>query len=237
MSVLYIANSSSVPSNYGVQYATAIFQNGSSGGFYDIILSGSGFPYNFFPDSDFYGVSSLNWEGCTINGTALRNCTAACQDPSLVFAATSTLQNCMVLSTLNSTTNLNENTRGLLSNYSIDVAHTDFHNFHNTIQDCFMAYCSANSNCSNPYFGDFKAKDQELLPSIYSTSDYYTCYDINSDISDPYSGSFYSNSCYINVCTNITSTLNSDVGGIGVCSLSLLLKAFTKSLPRYMSPI
>ena len=209
---LYLSNSSSVPSSYGVQNAMASFQySGFAGVAYDN-------PYG----------SDLNWEGCIINGTALRNCTAACQDPSLVFASTSTLQNCMVLSTLSilePITYPTPDTLNILDGYSIDVANTDFNLFDNTIQKCFLAYCRANSNCGIPHFDDINANAHDEIAYDYPFDNYFTCAFSTAD------------SCFTDVCNNITSALNLDVGGIGVCSLSLAFMTFAKSLPRYTSPI
>ena len=143
MSALDLLNSSSFPSSYGHGVQFAMKQ-----------LSG-------LHNNEGVYVSSLDWEGCTINETTLRNCTAACQDPTLVFASTSTLQNCMVLSKLDSskldsTNNLTPHALNLLDRYSINVTKTEFQEFNKTIQNCFTMYCNANHNCGIPDFDDYK---------------------------------------------------------------------------------
>ena len=106
------------------------------------------------PDTHYSNTSGprLYWEGCKHDTTynATRNCTAACQDPSLLFQSPFTIQNCMVLSQLGPSVQLTVSAQEVVQEYSIDPSDTAlFANINHTLQQCFTQYCSTSSgNCN-----------------------------------------------------------------------------------------
>ncbi|KAI9713400.1 MAG: hypothetical protein M1820_000782 [Bogoriella megaspora] len=99
----------------------------------------------------------LNEQGCGTgaNGTGPKNCTAACQDPTLVWGNMNTMQNCMlypVISSMLALPNLTDYAKGLSRSYGFEDAsneNLDLNDITNTIANCINEYC-ATANCTAP---------------------------------------------------------------------------------------
>ncbi len=165
--------------------------------------------YDSGPDEAGSGV--LYSHGCLVNNDNTPNCTAACQNPSLVFANLYTMQNCMVLASLGPTKpyangslirrnhTISPHSETLLSDFSIHLRDPQFPSLasdvNTMISDCLQQYCNRNNNsCSPAYFCN--VFDINLESSSYNdTGDY----------------------CYPYICDGYQSShLNPDIGGIGV---------------------
>ncbi len=156
--------------------------------------------------ADAYSYQSsgtLYTQGCNVNDSlGGRDCSIACQDPSLIFASPYTLQNCMVLSALapNVTkiylggANLSLSSIEIASQFAINPTEPGFQslasNVTQTIKGCVE---EAQPGTQHGYF--------ELL-LWYSTSTYGF-----NDTGAP----FYNFSCPYEA-----EPLNADIGGIGV---------------------
>ncbi len=149
--------------------------------------------------------------GCLVKNTS--NCTAACQNASLIFTNPYTMQNCMVLASLGRTefdstgslTPLQNHTFSphsvtIAKNFSIDLADPGFPSsalrVNKTISECLQQYCNNENGCldGDGYYG-------------YCSASNYTAAN----------GSHIGSYCYPDICPdNGSSSLNPDIGGIGV---------------------
>ena len=163
----------------------------------------------------------LYTHGCIVNNTT--NCTAACQDASMIFSNPYTMHNCMVLALLgptNSSSNgslisqnqtLSPDSMKVLTNFSIQSGDRQFPSlvFHvnETISNCIKQSCEMEKNCDVDYF--------HSCSSLYDLQKWGYCY---PDI------------CYWNEPTHF----NPDIGGIGVWRqfFQTILRALT-NLIRY----
>ena len=152
--------------------------------------------------------------GCLVNSSS-SNCTAACQDPSLIFTNPYTLQNCMVLASLGPT---KPNANGSLtlydhllsplsaevaSNFSIYPTDPNFaklsSDVNETISECLQQYCDISRNCVT------QAPACSVLGDNLSYNQTYQY-------------------CYTDICQPDKSiSLDPDIGGIGVRRLILVL--------------
>ena len=142
--------------------------------------------------------------GCYIDEQT-RDCSRACQSSKLMFSNTSTLHNCALYHTI---------AEFLLLDTSDDNSGKELKDLgfradtldpSKTIEQCFADYCNqSTSTCANQY----TAFSQR--PYIYA---FY---------SDCGNRSLQNISCFINVCKNITSPANPDIGGQGVCTYYFL---------------
>ena len=145
--------------------------------------------------------------GCS-HPDGTRNCTASCQDKSLVFGSLDTLHNCMVYPTvadLYAKSNLSNHT--LPESYNIQKAEVNTPvsiNITTTIKDCLIDYCNATPGCTE----GLKIYDMESLESSPSniTSNFYF-YNYNSS---------YDSHPTFDFCEYVPRSLNPDIGGIGV---------------------
>lgn len=154
---------------------------------------------------NYSSLGTLFESGCLVNG--ISNCTAACQDPNLIFASPYTLQNCMVMVALGNTTvsyynmTLSDPVIANASKLSIYPKSSDYSSListvNQTIEKCFTQYCNQSpGGC--PISGDGPVCQWFSAREIDGSSL------VTSDI------------CFPNICGNVPAQLNADIGGIGV---------------------
>lgn len=176
------------------------------------------------------GSSFLFSAGCYVNDNDTSNCTVACQDAGLIFTNPYTMQNCMVLTSLGpSPTGVNLNgsltplqnhtfspqSLTIASKFSIDPTDPGFPSLalsvNKTIAECLQQYCNNDTHCSVGYEESCSWSD---VSSFGGTN-----------------GRFFGINCYPDICFGYgSSSLNPDIGGIGVWRLFLHVNliAFTK---------
>ena len=160
----------------------------------------------------------LFFQGCNVIGGW--NCTTACQDPAQIFKNPYTLQNCMLLSTLepsnwtqsnettlplsNRTQPLSTKALGIAIEFGIDTTSRDFpslaSNVTRTIKDCLGQYCETGQNCPT------NVAEQDSIDPVMFRPWYW-----DRDWAD-----FTNSSLGYNMTCPSGGALNPDIGGIGV---------------------
>ena len=152
-----------------------------------------------------HGNSLLFIDACEQPGKT-HNCTVSCNDPAMMFENLETLHNCMVYPVVAyqySNKSLFPTSIQWLEDLGIVATETNPRNSFQAVQilKCLTEYCSASSRCKQEY--DTFAN---LSGDIYSVrAGYWT--------TDHYGGKLVRA-----ICDSYTYPINSDVGGIGVCS-------------------
>lgn len=141
--------------------------------------------------------------GCAVDNIV--NCTAACQDPSIVFADAYTLQNCMVVAALSTSAlnNITIDSTGLriARDFAIDPRALSFpasaSSINQSIHNCFEQYCTLNGLI-------FTGEDDLYCPRYSASNSFHS-------LDSPHL-------CYENFCNSVMVPLNADISGIGVSS-------------------
>ncbi len=133
--------------------------------------------------------------GC-LSDSGIWNCTEACQDVNQIFSSIYTLQNCVAfpqISSLLTNGSLTETARSNALKAAIDEgSYNASDTVYHVISECFQAWCDQHSDC---------AKDHNRPER---------CYD------DAY-GKRY---CFKEPCVGMDFSVNPDIGGIGVMSMT-----------------
>ena len=203
MSAINLIQSSSYTLTFGFEIALFAFSYGTDKG---------GWGPAFSPEAESFGSGVLFSHGCLVNDTL--NCTAACQNSSLIFANPYTMQNCMVLASLGPTMpypdgslirrnrKLDSGSVTVLTDFSIHLGDPQFPSLasdvNKTISDCLQQYRDRNYV---PYSNvDYSCSIFDNIPSVHGDT-----YDHANDY------------CYPDICMwNGPSHLNPDIVGIGV---------------------
>ena len=175
------------------------------------VLSDFGNGYDRSGSYEEYPPAILFSAGCLVDNEKL-NCTAACQDPSLIFTNPYTLQNCMVLASLGPT-KLNANGSLTLfnqslsplsvevaNNFSVDLTDPDLPKLSSivnaTISNCLQQYCGISQGCDTHVPMCSRLESLALRGLDYGGAGWY---------------------CYSDICqSNGINSYNPDIGGIGV---------------------
>lgn len=164
---------------YSVQDAFLSFDNGT--------LDGQGHP-----------ITTLYSDGCLLDGGP-RNCSLACQQPSLIFESTATLHNCLhypVIASAMSGQDLADESLAIASSYGIREPDADSPKIvMEIIQQCLTDYCENTPGCSK---AGGSSRDSSVPVSICNEE---TCYN------------------HTNVCQGVYAPVIDDIAGIGVSTI------------------
>ena len=155
-----------------------------------------------------YGPSFLFTDACIQPGGA-SNCSAACSSEVSMFQDLKTLHNCMAYKDVAyhyAINNLTDDGRRVAESLEIkgDKANTTTIKIIDKIKKRFIEYCSSNvAGCKAQYHDWYQGSTQPPHPGPYFNE---TLWDFESD------GSRLIES----ICMSVPSTVNQDIGGIGV---------------------
>ena len=145
------------------------------------------------------------------NGT--QDCTASCQDPTLLFSSLDTLHNCMVYPTVADLAARNNLSNASLAEYyniqKSKVGTGLSRNITTTIQKCLVDYCTTTLNGSGCKESLYAINDTSSPLNISSSFYIY-----NTDYE--YSYNEYDGGYRFDLCQFVPKSFNPDIGGIGV---------------------
>lgn len=140
-------------------------------------------------------VVTLYSDGCLLDG-GRRDCSLACQQPSLIFESTATLHNCLhypVIASALSGRAIEDESLATASSYGI--REPDVHSpkiVTETIQQCLTDYCDSTPGCSK---AGASSRDSSAPVSICNGE---TCYN------------------HTNICQGVYAPVIDDIAGVGV---------------------